>query len=312
MRRATLLLTALSLLAMPLAGSLAAGSADAATTARSAACRTPVVGPDQAVRQFRLDDVRVGQHSNRGFDRVVFDLTGLPGYQVHRVRRVHHDGSGAPMTLRGDAFLTVRLEPTVAHDDQGAPTAPLRIRRSFTQLKEVRSAGDLEGVVTYGIGVAATSDFRVFTLTSPDRLVVDLAFPGLHPFDCRSGAVEVTFAGPDATAAAVVRRVPVPGVARGALAALFAGPTGFDRPRGLTFVNSDASGFTDLSIRNGVARVQLRGGCASGGSTFTIADEIVPTLKQFPTVDFVKILDPQGRTEEPTGRSDSIPLCLEP
>ncbi len=32
----------------------------------------------------------------------------------------------------------------------------------------------------------------------------------------------------------------------------------------------------------------------------------------FPTVDFVKIYDPAGRTENPTGQVDSIPECLEP
>ena len=70
--------------------------------------------------------------------------------------------------------------------------------------------------------------------------------------------------------------------------------------------------FTRLGVRAGVARVQLVGGCSSGGSTVTIAGEIMPSLRQLATVDFVKIYDPQGRTENPTGRVDSIPACLEP
>jgi len=166
--------------------------------------------------------------------------------------------------------------------------------------------------VTYGIGLAARSDFRVFTLTKPDRLVVHVAFSKRQPFDCRSGAVKVFFATTEATAAAVTRRVPTPAVGRGALTAMFAGPTDFDTPAGLVFVNSDASGFTGLSISNGFAGVRLTGGCASGGSTFTIANEITPTRKQLPTVDFVKIFDRQGHTKRPTGRVDSIPTCLAP
>lgn len=312
MHRATVLLTSLSFLAMPLTASLAADTAHADTTAAATACRAPVVAPDDAAGQPLLDDVRVGRHDREGFDRVVFRLTDVPGYRVHHVRRVIQDGSGLPLTLRGHAFLTVRLEPAVAHDGQGRRTAPRRIVRSFTELKEVRLAGDFEGVVTYGLGVAATSDYRVFTLTRPARLVVDLAFPRRHPFDCRSGAVKVFFATRDATAAGVTRRVPTPAVGRGALTALFAGPTAFDRPAGLTFVNSEASGFTGLRIRNGIARVRLTGGCASGGSTFTIANEIMRTLKRLPTVDFVKIFDPHGHTERPAGRVDSIPTCLEP
>jgi hypothetical protein len=56
----------------------------------------------------------------------------------------------------------------------------------------------------------------------------------------------------------------------------------------------------------------MTGGCGSGGSTFTVAQEIIPTLTQFPTVQYVKILDPDGNTEEPDGPSNSIPECLEP
>jgi len=38
----------------------------------------------------------------------------------------------------------------------------------------------------------------------------------------------------------------------------------------------------------------------------------MPSLRQFATVDWVKIYDPDGHTETPTGHSDSIPTCLEP
>jgi hypothetical protein len=77
-------------------------------------------------------------------------------------------------------------------------------------------------------------------------------------------------------------------------------------------VNSDATGFTNLTISNGIARVRLVGGANSHGSTLTIAKEIFPLLKQFPTVRWVKIYDQNGQTETPTGQSDSIPAGLEP
>jgi hypothetical protein len=38
----------------------------------------------------------------------------------------------------------------------------------------------------------------------------------------------------------------------------------------------------------------------------------MPTLRQLAGVDWVKIYSPSGHTERPTGRSDSIPVCLEP
>jgi len=78
------------------------------------------------------------------------------------------------------------------------------------------------------------------------------------------------------------------------------------------FVASGATGFTNLRIVDGTASVQLVGGCASGGSTFTIADEITATLRQFTSVQDVKIYDPSGETESPDAPGDSIPFCLEP
>lgn len=319
--RAVLLLSSLSVLALPLVAPPGAGSttpkfaSQAASSPRAAACRAPVVGPNTSgatANQPRLDGVRVGRHDAAGFDRIVFDLTAVPGYQVHRAREVVQDGSGTALELRGRSLLTVRLEPAVAHDDEGTATSPRRILRSFRQLREVRRAGDFEGVVTYGIGLRATSDFRVTTATSPARLVIDVAHRRQHPFDCRSGAVQTVFATSDALPASVTRRVPTPAVLRGALTALYAGPTDYDRPTGLTFESSDSSGFAALRLRNGIARLRLTGGCDSGGATFTVANEIVPTLKQFSSVDAVKIYDPQGRTQQPRGRSDSIPTCLEP
>jgi len=80
----------------------------------------------------------------------------------------------------------------------------------------------------------------------------------------------------------------------------------------LRLVRSRAWGFDDLSVSDRIARLRLTRACGSGGSTVTVADELVPTLKQFPTVDWVKISGPGGQTEQPHGPVDSIPTCLEP
>jgi hypothetical protein len=93
---------------------------------------------------------------------------------------------------------------------------------------------------------------------------------------------------------------------------LFAGPVQGELACGLRFVSSGAAGFKNLTIRDGVARVQLTGRISSGGSAFTIANEIMPTLKQFPSARWVKIYDQNGHTERPSGHSDSIPFSLEP
>lgn len=72
-----------------------------------------------------------------------------------------------------------------------------------------------------------------------------------------------------------------------------------------------ATGF-HLQVANGVALVNLEGGCSSQGSTFTIAQPIMANLKQLPNIQFVKIFDPAGNTQFPDGEGDSIPGCLEP
>ena len=110
----------------------------------------------------------------------------------------------------------------------------------------------------------------------------------------------------------VTRTVSVVTPASGALDALFAGPSAAEQAAGFRLITSGATGYSHLHIEGGVASVSLVGGCASGGSTMTIAGEIMPTLKQFASVTYVKIYAPDGTTEDPTGPSDSIPFCLEP
>ena len=97
-----------------------------------------------------------------------------------------------------------------------------------------------------------------------------------------------------------------------ALSACAAGPTAGERARGLGTVRSGATGATLLRIADGIAHVRLHGGCASNGAAFTVATLITPTLKQFPSIDYVKVYDPSGHTQQPTGRRDSIPASLEP
>lgn len=110
----------------------------------------------------------------------------------------------------------------------------------------------------------------------------------------------------------VTRQVTPPALAAGALTALFAGPTAAEQAAGLTLVRSGTTGYTRLRISGGVAHVTLTGGCASGGSTMTIAGEIIPTLRQFASVSYVKIYAPDGTTARPAGAGDSLPDCLNP
>ena len=270
--------------------------------------------PAQAQTTTTLVGIRTAHHP--GYDRMVFDFSGrLPAYRsVRWVDALYYDGSGQRAVVQGNAYLRVVLRYAVGHNDAGRVTyGPTTRGFALPGYVQLRTLGDFEGVLTFGIGVSRRTYARVFTLTSPSRLVIDLTTP-YRTVPVRSYFQDsVAYrTGHRPYLKAVTRPVIPPAVATGALQRLFAGPTAAEQAIGLRLVASGATGFSSLSIRYGVARVRLTGNCSSGGSTFTIADQIMPTLKQFRGVHWVKIYDRYGRTERPYGYSDSIPECLEP
>jgi hypothetical protein len=248
--------------------------------------------------QATLTGIRAASH--RGYDRLVFQFSGaLPAQRSARyVPVVYADPSGKVVPVSGSARLLVRFfsAGVAAHLNQ----------RSFALpgLLEAVKAGDFESVVTYGVGVARKEPVHLFVLNSPPRVVIDVPTP------YRTTNVGVYLIGSNGSATAVSRPVIPDTVARGALQRLFAGPTPSEIAAGIAFVSSDATGFNKLSISDQIASVYLTGGCDSHGSAVTIATEIMPTLKQFRSVSWVKIYDPEGNTAQPTGDSDSLPACL--
>lgn len=111
----------------------------------------------------------------------------------------------------------------------------------------------------------------------------------------------------------VTRTVPYsPGIARAVLTEFFNGPTPAEAAAGLVLITSGATGFSNLTITDTIARVYLIGPCNSQGATYTVAGPLLANLLQFSTVSYVKIYDHNGDTEQPTGYTNSIPVCLEP
>lgn len=261
-----------------------------------------------------LTAIRASHHP--GYDRLVFEFRGsVPAqHTVRYVAKVIGDPSGLPVQVVGSAKLLVRFHPAAGHNASGGTYGPARRTYALPNLIQVVNAGDFESYLSFGVGLARKEPVHVSTLTQPSRVVIDITTP------YRTVSVRDYFLDSKAFAAghapytkAVTRPVIPPSTAFGALQRLFAGPTQAERAQGLRFVSSKATGFTNLRISGaGVARVQLTGGCSSGGSTFTIANEIMRTLKQFLSVHWVKIYDPSGHTERPTGHTDSIPSSLEP
>ncbi|MBP2472067.1 hypothetical protein JOF53_000939 [Crossiella equi] len=258
--------------------------------------------------------IRAAHHP--GLDRVVLEFTGgLPAERTATfVPQLVSDPTGQPVPLAGDFLLRVRLAAATGHDDQGRSTyGATRRAYALPNVVQVVDAGDANGVLSLGIGLARATSVRLYTLTSPDRVVLDID-SAFRVVDVRVHFLDESrlAAGTPPYTRAVNRPVLPPALARGALHRLFAGPTEAELDQHLRFVGSAATGFARLSVTDGIARVRLTGGCSSGGSTFSVADEIMPTLRQFPSVRWVKVYDPAGATERPDGLVDSIPECLEP
>jgi hypothetical protein len=96
------------------------------------------------------------------------------------------------------------------------------------------------------------------------------------------------------------------------LALLVKGPNPRETKRGAIQLFAPSVRIASFEIRGLVAHANFTGNlCSISGSAFNQGALINRTLKQFPTVKWVKIyLD--GNTQNPAGDSDSIPTCLEP
>ncbi|EMD25783.1 AMIN-like domain-containing (lipo)protein [Amycolatopsis azurea] len=124
-----------------------------------------------------MTGIRTGQ--NPGFDRVVLDLTAgpAPAVRYDLVDELIADGSGDIVWLTGEYFIAVAATPAAAHDDAGNPTypGPQKFRtRNLRNVMAVAVTGDYEGTLSIGLGVRSRTPVSVFTLTSPNRVVIDV------------------------------------------------------------------------------------------------------------------------------------------
>lgn len=121
-----------------------------------------------------LVDVRIGEHP--GFTRVVleFDGSGEPWYTVGYTAGISGGGSGEPCLVAGSALIAVDVQPGSAFWVEQTYFGPLEINPSFGSVVEVKYCEDFEAALQYGIGVEGMKGFDVFTLQSPQRLVIDI------------------------------------------------------------------------------------------------------------------------------------------
>jgi hypothetical protein len=156
-----------------------------ATTAPTTAPR-PAPAACQAPGAY-LTAIRAGTY--RGYDRVVFQFSGgRPVYRAGYVTSVLRDAQGTPVPLAGQAFLRVVFRgasswcPQPPHRTYSGPAA---LTPFYPTLLAVSAAGDFEGYLSFGVGLAGKASYHAYTLANPARLVIDFTqvnlgrFPGI-------------------------------------------------------------------------------------------------------------------------------------
>jgi hypothetical protein len=124
--------------------------------------------------QAELFGAATGCHST--FDRfVIRGRLATPGYDVRYVSKIVADGSGQTISLLGTKRNRVVIRPARGHTSGGANLLPSTLTPKCSNLRQVKKAGDFEGVVSYGLGLSRRTGFRVFRLTGPTRVVIDVA-----------------------------------------------------------------------------------------------------------------------------------------
>jgi hypothetical protein len=124
----------------------------------------------------RAELFAVAAACHRSFDRVTIRARfARPGYDVRYVRRIIADPSGRTVRLRGRKRIRVVLRNARGHTEGGTSLLPSVKTPLCPNLRQVKLAGDFEGVVSLGLGLRRKTGFRVFRLTNPTRVVIDVA-----------------------------------------------------------------------------------------------------------------------------------------
>lgn len=126
-----------------------------------------------------LTDVDTGLHA--GYDRIVFRFReATPGYEAgYAEGPVRTDGSGEVVSIAGDAVLLLRMQQASGRTRDAANrtyTGPTRLAfPAGFAVTEVVQVGDVDGMLTWAIGLRERLPFRV-DATDGD-LVLDVRHP---------------------------------------------------------------------------------------------------------------------------------------
>jgi hypothetical protein len=139
-------------------------------------CELPVVEAATEPPPVNIVDVRVGTHDD--YDRVVFEFdSGIPEFTVDQAEPPFtEDGSGFPIDVEGESFLVLVMRGGTKQTDTGESSydGPTDFDPGLTRLVDLVEGGDFEAQGTWYLGLTGEACTRVFTLSEPDRLVIDI------------------------------------------------------------------------------------------------------------------------------------------
>jgi hypothetical protein len=142
---------------------------------------TADVQEDTSGGPLSVRDVRVAHHD--GYDRVVFELAGrepgTAGWRVEYVDEPSQQGSGNPVEVGGAAALSVLVLGTGYPMDTGVeePAADPALPGDLEVVEDVVLGSVYEGQYEAFVGTASRQPFRVFRLSDPERVVIDVQTP---------------------------------------------------------------------------------------------------------------------------------------
>ncbi|WP_434440125.1 AMIN-like domain-containing (lipo)protein [Lentzea sp. E54] len=124
-----------------------------------------------------LTNIRTGKHD--GFERIVLDMNGLPSNSLSReATEVSNCGSGNPVPVGGQEVLETMHFGAASYDENFDPTytGPRNfVPQGLTNVKGVAITCDFEATLGIAVGYENPDSWhKVFTLTNPDRVVIDV------------------------------------------------------------------------------------------------------------------------------------------
>ena len=167
------------------AGDAKGSSTSVSTTTSSSGSSTAAVGSTTPVSVATTHPiahlVAVRAARQESSDRVVFEFSEqVPGYKVAYSPKPIVGTSDKEVPVAGTAVLVVHMEQASGVDMTGPAlketySGPARVQPAGAQhLQDVVRVEDFEAVLTWALGINGEVPFRVSTLSSPPRLVIDL------------------------------------------------------------------------------------------------------------------------------------------